>query len=124
MVAAAVAGAQFPRQPSQKDGLGRMCKTHWNQYTAGLARDAKARKAAEHGTVAEASVPAAGGTAPAPKTTAPRARRGGPIGSIGSEPGGPVEILPGGKKRRIASTPHGNRYAIAAPDDGGGQSPD
>ena len=36
----------FPAQPSQKDGLGRMCKTHWNAYTAGLARDAKARKAA------------------------------------------------------------------------------
>src|SRR5438552_9619143 len=36
----------FPKQPSQKDGLGRMCKVHWNQYTAGLARDAKARKAA------------------------------------------------------------------------------
>jgi len=43
----------FPAQPSQKDGLGRMCKTHWNQYTAGLARDAKARKAAESGTVVE-----------------------------------------------------------------------
>lgn len=39
----------FPKQPSQKDGLGRMCRTHWNQYTAGLARDAKARKAAEPG---------------------------------------------------------------------------
>jgi hypothetical protein len=39
--------ADFPKQPSQKDGLGRMCNTHWNQYTAGLARDAKARKAAE-----------------------------------------------------------------------------
>jgi hypothetical protein len=37
----------FPVQPSQRDGLGRMCKTHWNQYTAGLARDAKARKAAD-----------------------------------------------------------------------------
>jgi len=36
--------AEFPVQPSQKDGLGRMCKLHWNQYTAGLARDAKARK--------------------------------------------------------------------------------
>ncbi len=35
----------FPVQPSQKDGLGRMCKPHWRQYTAGLARDAKARKA-------------------------------------------------------------------------------
>ncbi len=36
----------FPKQPSQKDGLGRMCRTHWNQYTAGLARDRKARLAA------------------------------------------------------------------------------
>ena len=24
-----------------------MCKTHWNAYTAGLARDANARKVAE-----------------------------------------------------------------------------
>jgi len=39
--------AEFPRQPSQKDGLGRMCKTHWNLYTAGLARDAKARRAGD-----------------------------------------------------------------------------
>lgn len=37
----------FPVHLSQKDGLGRMCKPHWNQYTAGLARDAKARKAAD-----------------------------------------------------------------------------
>ena len=37
----------FPRQPSQRDGLARMCKIHWNAYTAGLSRDAKARKAAE-----------------------------------------------------------------------------
>lgn len=36
----------FPAQPSQKDGLGRMCKPHWKAYTAGLARDAKARQAA------------------------------------------------------------------------------
>ncbi len=42
---------EFLVQPSQRDGLGRMCKVHWNQYTAGLARDAKARKAAATGTV-------------------------------------------------------------------------
>src|SRR2546425_10749394 len=35
----------FPRQPSQRDGLGRMCKVHWRVYTAGLARDSKAREA-------------------------------------------------------------------------------
>ena len=42
----------FPAQPSQKDGLGRMCKTHWNEYTDGLARDAKERKAAAGGEAA------------------------------------------------------------------------
>ena len=42
--------ADFPAQPSQKEGLGRMCRLHWNRYTAGLARDAKARKAAAGAT--------------------------------------------------------------------------
>jgi hypothetical protein len=49
----------FPNQPSQKDELGRMCTTHWRQYTAGLARDAKARKAAEAATI-EPAAPAPG----------------------------------------------------------------
>jgi hypothetical protein len=72
----------FPKQPSQKDGLGRMCRTHWNAYTAGLARDAKARKAAAVATVDEVSVQ---GDAAAPDTSAAdalepapkRSRRGG-----------------------------------------------
>ena len=49
--------ADFPVQASQKDGIGRMCKTHWNQYTAGLARDAKARKAAEGDLPSETAAP-------------------------------------------------------------------
>jgi hypothetical protein len=68
----------FPSQPSQKDGLGRMCKTHWNQYTAGLARDAKARKAAEGDATDEATAPptdlgdaTAGPPEPAPKRRKP-----------------------------------------------------
>jgi hypothetical protein len=71
----------FPSQPSQKDGLGRMCKPHWNQYTAGLARDAKARKAAaEPQTVDEAGPPAAEIISPAGATagkseTAPKPTR-------------------------------------------------
>ena len=32
--------ADFPVQPSQQDGLGRMCKAHWNQYTAALRKAA------------------------------------------------------------------------------------
>lgn len=39
--------ADFPVQPSQKDGLGRMCKVHWNAYTNGLRKASLARKAAE-----------------------------------------------------------------------------
>lgn len=31
---------EFPAQPSQKDGLGRMCKPHWNQYTSALRKAA------------------------------------------------------------------------------------
>ncbi len=36
--------ADFPVQPSQKDGLGRMCQTHWKEYVRGLTRDANARR--------------------------------------------------------------------------------
>ena len=39
--------SEFPAQPSQKDGLGRMCKPHWNAYTNGLRKAALARKAVE-----------------------------------------------------------------------------
>ena len=39
--------ADFPAQPSQKDGLGRMCKTHWTEYTRALRKAAVARQAAE-----------------------------------------------------------------------------
>jgi len=45
----------FPAQPSQKDGLGRMCKPHWNQYTRALRKAALARKAAEDGAATEVS---------------------------------------------------------------------
>jgi hypothetical protein len=45
---------EFPAQPSQKDGLGRMCKPHWNQYTSALRKAALARKAAEGGTASQA----------------------------------------------------------------------
>jgi hypothetical protein len=37
----------FPEHPSQKDGLGRMCKEHWTAYTIGLRMAALARKAAD-----------------------------------------------------------------------------
>ena len=45
--------ADFPVQPSQKDGLGRMCKPHWNQYTTALRKAALARKAADGGAATE-----------------------------------------------------------------------
>jgi hypothetical protein len=45
---------EFPAQPSQKDGLGRMCKPHWNQYTKELRKAAMVRMTAEGGTASEA----------------------------------------------------------------------
>ncbi|MGH2966294.1 MAG: hypothetical protein ACRDMH_13090 [Solirubrobacterales bacterium] len=55
--------ADFPKQPSQKDGLGRMCTTHWREYVKGLARGAKARVDAAQPTAEEA--PAAKAATPA-----------------------------------------------------------
>ena len=43
---------EFPAQPSQKDGLGRMCKPHWNAYTNALRKASLARKAANAEPVA------------------------------------------------------------------------
>jgi hypothetical protein len=43
----------FPTQPSQKDGMGRMCKTHWNRYTSALRKATLARQAADRGLVIE-----------------------------------------------------------------------
>jgi len=40
---------EFPAQPSQKDGLGRMCKPHWNAYTNALRKASLARKAEQAG---------------------------------------------------------------------------
>jgi hypothetical protein len=39
--------ADFPVQPSRKDGLGVMCKTHWIEYTRALRQAAKARQEAQ-----------------------------------------------------------------------------
>ena len=38
--------ADFPVQPSRKDGLGVMCRSHWTLYTRSLRQAAKARQAA------------------------------------------------------------------------------
>jgi len=66
----------FPAQPSQKDGLGRMCKTHWNQYTTALRKAAVARKAADGAVVIPARAAIVeredepGRAAPRPRRTA------------------------------------------------------
>ena|SRR3989304_1029743 len=63
----------FPAQPSQKDGLGRMCRPHWRAYTNALRKAAVARKAAEAGEVAPETAEAA--PAAEPETPAPRRSR-------------------------------------------------
>ena len=71
----------FPVQPSQKDGLGRMCKPHWREYTNALRKAAVARTAtvgtaapfpAPEPEVAETVVELPAG----PEPTAPRRTRG------------------------------------------------
>ncbi len=66
---------EFPAQPSQKDGLGRMCKPHWNQYTNALRRAALARKAAEDVAPAEVA-PTEPEPVEAPVPNRTRAKRG------------------------------------------------
>jgi hypothetical protein len=36
--------SDFPSQPSQKDGLGRLCRPHWAEYTRALRKAAMARQ--------------------------------------------------------------------------------
>lgn len=63
----------FPRQPSQKDGLGRLCKLHWTEYTRGLRAAALERS----GTDATATTtPAVVKKDAAPKTDHGRSSRG------------------------------------------------
>ena len=45
--------AEFPKQPSRKDGLGTMCTEHWRAYVKGL-REAR-RTAAADGPEADAA---------------------------------------------------------------------
>jgi hypothetical protein len=45
--------SDFPAQPSQKGGLGRMCKPHWNRYTKALRKDALGRKATDSAVAME-----------------------------------------------------------------------
>ena len=78
----------FPVQPSQKDGLGRMCKPHWTAYTRALRKAATASKAA----------PAADGTVPAKKARKPRT-----LVHIGGRARGapePIRTLPPRKPRK------------------------
>jgi hypothetical protein len=64
----------FPIQPSQKDGLGRMCKAHWNQYTSALRKAAVARKAADG--EAPPGTPTEPEPGDAPKPIRTRSKRG------------------------------------------------
>ncbi len=65
----------FPVQPSQKDGLGRMCKPHWNQYTTALRKAALARKAADADPVVVPAPAAVAEREAEPGRAAPRPRR-------------------------------------------------
>ena len=72
----------FPKQPSTRDGLGRMCRVHWTAYTRAL------RKAAQAGMGAEVESGPEGERMPAatPTATAPtRSRRPAATGVAGAQ---------------------------------------
>ena len=49
--------AEFPKQPSRKDGLGTMCTEHWRAYVKGLREARVAAKAAKADEGAAAGTP-------------------------------------------------------------------
>lgn len=81
--------AEFPIQPSQKDGLGRMCKPHWNAYTRALRVNAQARAKAEGDATpapaakAEPKVRTQPAPKPSQKAKAPRAPK--PVDPVKAE---------------------------------------
>ena len=44
--------SEVPKQPSRKDGLGRMCAEHWRAYVKGLREARKAGKATHEAAAA------------------------------------------------------------------------
>jgi hypothetical protein len=65
--------SEFPVQPSRKDGLGVMCKTHWTAYTRALRQAAKGRKSTEtEGDVLAGAVDAAIARKAKPRRKAPK----------------------------------------------------
>ena len=62
--------SDFPKQPSQKDGLGRMCTEHWRIYTSGLRKDAQASAKDATTPTPETSRRTKRGTTPKPSTNA------------------------------------------------------
>jgi len=76
----------FPKQPSQRDGLGRMCKTHWNAYTTPLRKAALARKAAEGESAVEGVTATSGDDAESPETPKRGRRRAAKEVEVAQEP--------------------------------------
>ena len=61
----------FPIQPAAKDGLGRMCRPHWTEYTRALRKASTAAKA----EAGEAAPEAVAESAPVAEPKAPRRSR-------------------------------------------------
>ena len=47
--------AEFPKQPSRKDGLGTMCTEHWRVYVKALREARKVAKASDERTTGSGS---------------------------------------------------------------------
>lgn len=99
--------ADFPLQPSRADGIGRMCKPHWNEYTTKLRQASNARRA--EGVAPRERKPKAEAAPKAPRKT----KKDAELPALPAE-ASETRAAPRGAAvpgRRIGSTPQGQRFA-------------
>jgi hypothetical protein len=122
--------ADFPVQPSRKDGLGTMCAPHWKAYVKGLAADRKARLGDGEETNDEraggmgpdpdapAAKPARAKKAPEPKPESPRVRKARATLAATETLGGEAYTAAIGSDEVQAAIETVNGHGTSEPDDG------
>ena len=107
---------EFPAQRSQKDGLGRMCKTYWSQYTRAVrtgSLEAKAAAATPARTVpTNGAKPPTKVKAKAALAAAPRVRERQPGPAVGGRPTGEPRVAVAEEATAGEPTPEAEEDAI------------
>jgi hypothetical protein len=112
-----VPASEFPAQPSQRDGLGRMCRPHWRAYTTALRHASEEAKRAAAPEAEVVPVP------PAPEPASGRRKGRGRTAEPTSGPNATAAAPklapkpPAGKRSKVAEPiPVGSAEASVVPD--------